>query len=127
MTAQRPTALFRLIRQNALPDWRHTSEYYPVHCGSSLLSLAVDHGDFELANWLAEKAWLHPDMKKLPLWSDALQHLDRFQYLCQKFQKEDYKSVVRNGDDVVFSNTSDEVLSYACDGQVWDHGLPQPQ
>lgn len=107
-----------LIRQNALSGWRHTSEYHPVRCGSSLLSLAVEHGNFELADWLAEKGWLHPDMKKLPLWSDALQHLVRFQYLCQKFPKEDYKSVIRNGDDVVLGNTSEEVLSFAWDGQV---------
>ena len=107
-----------LIRQDALPDWQHTSEYYPARCGSSLLSLAVKHGDYALVDWLAEKGWLHPDMKKLPLWSDALQNLVRFQYLCQKFPKEDYKSVVRNGDEVVLSNTSEDVLSFAWDGQV---------
>ena len=107
-----------LVRLNALPDWRHTSGYSPAHCGSSLLSLAVEHGDFELVDWLAEKGWLHPDMKRLPLDSDALQNLDRFQFLCRKFPGEDYKSVVRNGDDVVLSNTSNEVLSFAWDGNV---------
>ena len=107
-----------LIRQNALPDWRHTSGCRPAHCGSSLLSLAVEHGDFELVDWLVGKGWLHPDMKKLPLDSDALQNLDHFQFLCRKFPQEDYKSVVRNGDDVVLSNTSAEVLSFAWDGNV---------
>ena len=107
-----------LIRQNALPDWRHTSDYYPARCGSSLLSLAVEHGDYELVDWLAGKGWLHPDMKDLPLMSDASEHLAKFQFLCRKFAEEDYKSVIRNGDDVILSNTSKGVLSYAWDGQI---------
>ena len=107
-----------LIRLNALPDWRHTSGYSPAHCGSSLLSLAVEHGDFELVDWLAEKGWLHPDMKRLPLDSDSLQNLDHFQFLCRKFPEEDYKAVVRDGNDVILANTSEEVLSFAWDGQV---------
>ena len=107
-----------LIRQEAFPDLTHTGGSSWAHDGSSLLSLAVEHGDFELVDWLAEKGWLHPDMKDLPLASDALQHLDHFHFLCQKFPGEDYKSVVRNGNDVVLSNTSDEVLSFAWDGHV---------
>ena len=102
-----------LLRLGAFPDPTHTNV-----SSSSLLSLAVEHGDFELVNWLSEKGWLHPDMKKLPLASDALQDLGHFQFLCRKFPGEDYKSVVRNGDDMILSNTSDEVLSYAWSGRV---------
>ena len=107
-----------LIRQDALPDWQHTSEYYPVRCGTSLLSLAVEHGDYALVDWLAEKGWLHPDMKELPLISDASEHLDRFQFICRKFPEEDYKSVIRDGNDMILANTSEEVLSFAWNGRV---------
>ena len=116
----RKSMVRELIRLGALPDWKHTGGSSAAWEGSSILSLAVEHGDFKLVDWLAEMGWTHPDMKDLPLASSALQDFDHFQFLCRKFPKEDFKSVVRKGDDVILCNTSDEVLSYAWGGRIPD-------
>ncbi|MBR3957949.1 MAG: hypothetical protein IKJ89_08880 [Kiritimatiellae bacterium] len=55
-----------LIRKDAFRDPGHTGGTSAVHIEASLLSIAVQHWDFELADWLVEKGCLHEDMYDLP-------------------------------------------------------------
>ncbi len=107
-----------LIRQNAFSDPSYTGGTSAVHLDASLLSIAVQHCDFELADWLVEKGCLHEDMSELPNDSHAWENLKSFQYLCRKFPDEDYKADVRKGGEWILESVSKGVLSYAWDGHV---------
>ena len=112
-----------LIRKDAFPDPGHTGGTSAVHIGASLLSIAVQHRDFELADWLVEKGCLHEDMYDLPNDSHAWEDIDGFRYICRKFPEEDYKADVRNCEEWILQSVSKEVLSYAWDGRVPEDAL----
>ena len=112
-----------LIRKDAFPDPSHTGGTSAVHLDASLLSIAVQHRDFELADWLVENGCAHKNMRDLPNDSHAWENLDRFRYLCQKFPEEDYKADVRKGKEWILQSVSKEVLSYVWDGCVPEEAL----
>ncbi|MBQ9344613.1 MAG: hypothetical protein IJT88_05305 [Kiritimatiellae bacterium] len=107
-----------LIRLEAFPDWKHMGGTSAAHLSASLLSLAIENDDFELADWLIEHGCTHEEMCDLPDDSFALDHLRRFRYLCRKFPEEDYKELVRQTEDFTWSDISWPVLSFAWDGNV---------
>lgn len=107
-----------LIRLGAFPDWEHTGGTSAAHLSASLLSLAIEHDDFELADWLVGQGCTHEDMADLPDDSFALDHLSRFRYLCRKFPEEDYKELVRQTEEFSWSDLSWPVLAFAWDGNV---------
>lgn len=107
-----------LIRQDALPSPDHRGGTSAVHLDASLLSIAVQHRDFELADWLVEKGWTHEAMCDLPDDSFAWEDIESFRYLCQKFPEEDFRAGVRKGEDWILERVSREVLAYAWDGRV---------
>ncbi len=106
------------IRLGEFQNPEHTGGTSAVHIEASLLSIAVQHHDFELADWLVEKGFLHEDMYDLPNDSYAWENLKSFRYLCKKFPDEDFKADIRAGGDLYC--VSKEVLSFAWDGHVPD-------
>lgn len=120
VAADRRDMVRELVRLGEFPDPAHTGGTSAVHLASSLLSIAVQYGNFELADWLVEKGWLHDDMADLPRHSHAWKNLDAFRYLCRKFPEEDYKADVRTDWEYVFHYVSEEVLDFAWDGQIPD-------
>lgn len=118
VAADRREMTRELIRLGAFPDLVHTGGTSSVHLGASLLSVAVQHGDFELADWLVGRGWMHEEMFELPKDSFAWENLKSFRYLCRKFPEEGYKADVREGGECVWNRVSESVLSFAWDGRV---------
>lgn len=114
-----------LIRLDAFSDPNHTGGMSAVHLDASLLSIAIQHCDFELADWLVDKGCTHEEMFDLPNDSFAWKNLKSFRYLCQKFPAEDFKSDVREGGEWILQSVSKEVLSYAWDGRVPERVLAE--
>ena len=119
VAANRREIVRELIRLGEFHTPEHTGGTSAAHLDASLLSLAVQHHDFELADWLVERGWTHEDMFDLPNDSFAWEDLESFRYLCRKFPDEDFKADIRAGGDSLHL-VSKEVLSFAWDGHVPD-------
>lgn len=69
-----------------------TDGCFPAHCESSLFSCAVDNKNFEFADICLARGWIpaENDVWELPNTANALEDLEKFEYLCKAFPEEGF-------------------------------------